>query len=129
MVISRDKIQPTKPAMGAKEQPVLSVIDVKLAADKTYPPKLIIGAQGTVGTPGWTNAKLVPFVYIQPPPDGIYDFNFVATPPTKAVPQVVTCIDVKHVLETIPKNLKGVRIHAQTNSQVAYLNAPNNPRI
>ena len=115
--------------MGAKEQPVWAVTNVKLAAYKTYPPKLIIGVQGTVGTPGWTNAKLVPFIYIQPPPDGIYDFNFVATPPTKAVAQVVTDIEAKHVLKTIPKDLKGVRIHSQTNSQVAYLNTPGNPRI
>ena len=129
MVISRDKVQPTKPPIEAKEETVLSVTDVKLAADKTYPPKLIIRAQGTVSTYGWENGKLVPFVYIQPPPDGIYDFNFVATPPIHLVPEVVTCIEAKHILDTIPKNLKGVRIHSRTNSQVAYLNAPNNPRI
>ena len=42
---------------------------------------LLITATGQVPMPGWSNPELVPYIYIQAPPDGIYDFDFVGEPP------------------------------------------------
>ena len=59
---------------------VLEVQNVKLSILKSFPPKLSITAFGTVPTSGWKDAELIPYVYIQPPPNGIYDYDFVAEP-------------------------------------------------
>lgn len=101
---------------------VLRVRSVELALlEKSEPPQLAITAQGTVPTPGWTAPELIPYVYIQQPPDGIYDFDFVAEPPGGITTQVLTPITVRHTVQSVPVGLKGVRIHASTNSQEALL--------
>jgi hypothetical protein len=66
----------------------------------------------------------VPFQYIQPPQDGIYDFGFYATPPVEPSASVITPIKATHHLASISDNLKGIRIHSQTNTNVALLNQP-----
>jgi hypothetical protein len=99
---------------------ILEVTEIKLALLESYPPQLQILATGTVPSTGWSNPQLVPYTYIQAPPDGIYDFDFVATPPTEIVAQVITPICVKY--EWYAQGVKGVRLHASTNSQVALLN-------
>jgi Protein of unknown function (DUF5818) len=101
---------------------VLRVRSVEVALlEKREPPQLAITAQGTVPTPGWKAPALIPYVYIQPPPDGIYDFDFVAEPPGGLTPQVLTPIAVRHTVPSVPVTLMGVRIHASTNSQEALL--------
>jgi hypothetical protein len=35
----------------------------------------------TVPSAGWKNLQLIPYLYPIAPPDGIYEFDFVATPP------------------------------------------------
>jgi hypothetical protein len=101
---------------------VLRVRSVKLALlEKSEPPQLAITAQGTVPTPGWRAPELIPYVYIQPPPDGMYDFDFVAEPPEGITPQVLTPIAVRHTVQSAPVDLIGVRIHASMNSQEAIL--------
>jgi hypothetical protein len=100
-------------------QLVLEVTEVDLAILESNPPQLQIAAKGNVSTPGWSNPKLVPYVYIQAPPDGIYDFDFVAIPPSNIVPQVITPISV--TLVQLAEGARGVRIHASTNSKEALL--------
>lgn len=104
-----------------------SVDTVELAILKSKPPKLSIGASGRVPTAGWSAPELVPFVYVQSPPDGIYDFDFVAQPPPpdNIVAQVVSSISASLVLEKIPSGLRGVRIHAASNKKEALLGRPN----
>ncbi|WP_238543606.1 hypothetical protein [Pseudomonas sp. GM79] len=58
----------------------MKVVDIKLKLLKSNPPQLPISAIGLVGSAGWTNPRLEPRVYIQFPPDGIQDFDFVADP-------------------------------------------------
>ena len=99
---------------------VLEVQDVKLSILESFPLQLSITALGTVPTPGWKDAELIPYVYIQPPPDGIYDYDFVAEPPDQAVPPVITPIWANK-LEPLPDDLKGVRVHGSLNSKVALL--------
>lgn len=111
---------PTEKQTTAKQQ-VLEVQNVELSILESNPPQLRIVASGTVSTSGWKDAELIPYVYVQAPPDGIYDYDFVAVPPDGIVPQVITPIEANYTLENIPDNLKGVRIHASTNSLVALL--------
>lgn len=106
---------------------VLEVTEVRLAVLESFPPKLRITAMGTVRTGGWTNPRLEPFIFIQPPPDGIYDFDFVADPPVGPATQVITPIAVAHLWDNLPSGVKGVRIHAAENSKKALLNGSVQP--
>lgn len=65
---------------------------------------------------GWTDPQLIPYIYIQPPPDGIYDFDFVAKPPSGISQPVLTDIRASHIVFPFPDDLKGVRVHASNNS-------------
>ena len=69
---------------------ILEVLEVELAILESFPPQLQITARGMVPTAGWTNPRLEPFIFIQPPPDGIYEFDFVADPPSGVAAQVIT---------------------------------------
>ena len=100
---------------------ILSVSEVQLKILKSKPPQLSISAIGKVATPGWSNAELVPFRYIDPPRDGIYDFTFMAIRPTDITPQVITTVEAEYVINPLSDTLKGVRIHAKENNIVAML--------
>jgi hypothetical protein len=106
------------------QESILEVTDVRLSVLKSFPPQLQIAASGTVSTSGWSNPQLVPFNYVQAPPDGIYDFEFVATPPQDVTAQVITAIAANYIWKTFPQELVGVRIHSSTNSKAVRLNAP-----
>ena len=106
-----------------KKSKVYDVKSVRLFTHKSSQPILNISAFGTVPTGGWSDASLVPHVYVQPPPDGIYDFDFVATPPEGNAPQVLMPIPVCSTITEIPEGMRGVRIHASTNSVVALFDA------
>ncbi len=100
---------------------VYDVKNIKLSVLKSNPPKLSIVAQGSVPSGGWSDPGLIPYIYIQAPPDGIYDFDFVATPPDGPATQAFADIKVSHTLETFPNSLKGVRIHTSQNKLVSLL--------
>src|SRR5687768_13959267 len=106
---------------------VMEVKEVELAVLESFPPKLRIFASGTVPTGGWTNPRLEPFIFIQPPPNGIYDFDFVADPPEGPATQVITPIEVVHLWDPLPEGVKGVRIHAMQNSKTALLDHSGHP--
>jgi hypothetical protein len=103
----------------SKMQLVLEVTEVNLAILESFPLQLQITAFGTVPTTGWTNPQLIPYTYIQAPPDGIYDFDFVATPPKDISAQVISPIRVRAVVPA--EGIKGIRVHASTNEKVALL--------
>ena len=105
----------------ASSEAVLSVEEVRLAILKSNPPQLSIFARGTVRTGGWTNPELVEVIYIVPPADGIYEYEFVATPPTGPATEALTPIEAETVRHSIPPELKGVRVKAETNSKEAKL--------
>ena len=85
------------------------------------PRGLRLCAVGTVPTAGWTKPTLKPVVYVQAPPDGIYDFDFEATPPSGIVIQRLTMVRAFKVWPNAPKSVKGVRIHGAKNAVVAML--------
>ena len=70
---------------------------------------------------GWTNPRLEPFFYVAAPLEGIYDYTFAADAPSGENVDVISPISAELMLDVIPGNMKGVRIHAQTNSKEALL--------
>jgi len=64
----------------------------------------------------------VPYTYVQPPPDGIYDYDFVAAPPRDVAAQVLTRITA--TAKGLPQGAKGIRVHASLNSKEALI-SPN----
>ena len=106
---------------------ILEVAEIELAVLESFPPKLRITASGTVPTGGWSNPKLDPYIYIQAPPNGIYDFNFVADPPEGVATQVISPIEAIFIMENLTSDVKGVRIHASQNSKTALLDDSGHP--
>jgi hypothetical protein len=102
---------------------VMEVTNVALTIFKTKPPILYIFAEGIVPTLGYKNGKLLPYIYIKPPADGIWDFDFVADKPDGIVPQVLAPITADYMWEDFPSDLKGVRIRAAHNQIEAKLSS------
>ncbi len=101
---------------------ILNIKEIKLSIEKSNPPNLIVDAKGEVTTGGWSNGRLIPYIYIAPPADGIYEFDFVADSPDGIVPQVITPIDAKpFVWNGFPDELKGVKIYTSSNSKIEKL--------
>jgi hypothetical protein len=79
---------------------IYSVTSLHLSLNKKNPPDLIIDAHGETRSNNWTNPELQPWIYVQPPPDGVYDFD---------------------VWQDLPDDVRGIRVHSETNSETAYL--------
>ncbi len=100
---------------------ILRVLKVNTTVYKTHPPTLSIDAVGQVNTGGWKNGRLVPYVYVQFPPDGIWEFDFVADEPAGPVIQVISVISANYLWHDYPKELKGVRIYSSTNKMESWI--------
>lgn len=96
------------------EAKVLAVDEVGAVTTRSIPPYLVMHATGRVSSGGWMNGKLLPATYIQEPPDGIWDFDFVATMPSGPAINVILPISANITLQ-LPKWCKGIRIHASSN--------------
>lgn len=86
---------------------------------KTFPPTLSINACGENLTTGWGNDfELSPYYYITPPEDGVYEFNFIGTPPNPndVILDVLTPCFANYFWNDFPNELKGVRIFSMENS-------------
>jgi hypothetical protein len=94
---------------------VFEVTSVSFALTKSLPPGLIIHSTGKVSSSGWSNARLVPYVYLAPPQDGIWDFDLIATPPEKIALTVICPISASEFIEPMPSWCRGVRVHAGSN--------------
>jgi hypothetical protein len=110
-------------ADGATERKVMSVKSVSLTILKTGPRWLQIDSSGDVPTGGWKGGRLSAMMTMVPPADGLYAYNFVATPPTGIVNQMVSPIDVNppDVWKGYPEKLKGVKIFSASNCMIALL--------
>ena len=100
---------------NCKETKVLTVDDAQVGIMKSDPPQISITAEGTVRTTGWSKAHLEAHIYVHPPPDGIYGFEFLATPPDGQSGDAITPIKSEEYTAEMPEGFKGVRIHAETN--------------
>lgn len=107
-------------------KPVMLIANVNIALLKSNPPQLVITSSGFVSTSGWSNGRLEPQFYIKFPQDGIQDFDFVADPPEGMALMVISGITAKPLeWDNPPENLKGVRVHSQSNAIEAKI-ADNN---
>lgn len=107
-------------------KPVMSVASVNIALLKSNSPQLVITSSGFVSTSGWKNGRLEPLFYIDFPADGIQDFDFVADPPEGMALMVISGISAKPLeWDNPPANLKGVRVHSQSNSIEAKIGDTN----
>ena len=98
---------------------VFEITDLHVGILESFPPQLDITVRGTVPSAGWTDPQLTPYTYVQTPPDGVYDFDFVATPPKGVVTQVMTPIRLRVVLPGA--GINGIRVHAAQNSKEVIL--------
>jgi len=96
--------------MGTK---IFQVDSVKLKLLKSNPPQLQVISNGTVSTPGWDFPELK--LQKEKPKDGIYQFDFLAKPPTDLIPQILMPITAAYIFKEIPGDFKGVRINASSN--------------
>lgn len=109
---------------------VIEVTEVTLEILKKNPPILAITSKGKVSSGGWTNGQLIPFVYIMPPLDGIYEFDFIADEPTDISTDVISEITSKVFMwDDFPVELKGVKVYASENSITALIKEENNENL
>lgn len=96
---------------------LVEVTDLTLTILRTDPPTLHISARGFAPSTGWSNAQLDQYIYITFPNDGFQEFDFDAAPPPTGsiVNPVFTPMEASISIQPIPKEWKGVRVHAATN--------------
>lgn len=90
---------------------VLDVVLADFARVKADPKRITLTALGRVSTLGWSNARLVPHVYIQAPPDGIWGYDFVAERPSGLAAMAIGTVTAATSMTAID-GVSGVRIHA-----------------
>ena len=105
------------------EAKVYAVNEVSLSFTGSMPPFAVIGARGQVPSSGWSRGHLVPRIYLTPPSDGIWDFDFVATAPAGIALQVLSPIVSAPFVAEVPSWLKGVRVHSSTNTATGIVAA------
>jgi hypothetical protein len=98
---------------------VYEIKAVRITAYRSVPPKLLIEADATVPTSGYSEPELVEYVYVHPPADGIYELDFIAKPPSGGSADVISPISASHVMVPMPDGLRGVKVYASRNSKVA----------
>ena len=99
------------------EKPIYRVEYVNLSFIALNGPRIVlISAYGTTNTSGWSHFRLQPYIYVQPPPDGIWDFVFVADPPSGVSLDVISHASATYVWTLGKSDFKGVRVHSATNT-------------
>lgn len=102
---------------------VMKVHDATIEVSKSG--SLLMKATGDAPSAGYTDQGFLKRIYAAPPPDGVYEFDVVATKPSNPAAQVVTPIKVEGDWKEYPKDrLKGVKFIAKGNEVVAMLPAP-----
>jgi hypothetical protein len=100
----------------SRQVKVYEIKAVRLTRYRSVPPKLQIDVDATTRTSGYTDPQLVEYIYVHPPLDGVYDFDFIATSPSTVSSDVISPISLSYIMEPMHGDLKGVRIHATNNS-------------
>lgn len=75
---------------------------------------LTVEAEGTAATTGWTNVQLDPHVYINPPSDGLQDFDLVGDRPAGAATDTPTTFEAAWE-GPLEDWVIGIRVHAIAN--------------
>jgi hypothetical protein len=109
-----------KPDGDAPKEPDVSeaknvptVLNVKCVIQSAQR-QLIVTAEGEVPTGGWTSPVLKRRVHVTPPADSIWEYDFVATPPSGMATQVMTPISAEDTWPDYPaQQIVGVRIYGE----------------
>lgn len=94
---------------------IYEVTSVHASILERDPPILSVEAAGTIRTGGWSDGHLSPYIYVNPPADGIQEFDFEATPPGGDVIEVISEITAAPYREPCSDWVRGVRVYSETN--------------
>ena len=95
-----------------QQQTVPTIVSITCTVRKS-PPQLVVTANGEVPTGGWTGASLNRRTYVAAPADGIWEYDFVATPPSGMATQVITPISGSNTWADYPASVVGVRVYGE----------------
>lgn len=99
-----------------RKEAIYSVDTLSVALEKKNPPNLVLEGLCTTRTPGYTGIELSPRVYIDPPADGIWEFDLIGAPPEGGVPQVLhPDVPFAGRLNDLPAWCMGARVIAAVN--------------
>ena len=98
------------------QEPVMRVTTASVIYTRR-PGTVLICARGRVRSGGWTRVMLTPRIYVAPPANGIWEFDFTARPPRGMSTQVITPVAARRTWAA-PRRFRGVRIVARDNSLV-----------
>jgi hypothetical protein len=94
---------------------IYSVESAGFSIVEGMPAKLLVNAAGTVNSTGWTDGRLVPWMYTSKPADGMINFEFIA-----ATPSGLAMLDMSRItgqgLVELDGWIKGIRVHASAGS-------------
>jgi hypothetical protein len=91
---------------------VPQITDVTYELQTSDPPNLVVTAEGTVPTGGWTEVQLIRRVYEKEPTDGIWEYDLLAKPPDGPAPQVLSTVKASDLWQKVDaKKLKGLRVY------------------
>lgn len=108
--------------MYAGEEQILSVASG--TAERNADMSIMLTAEGTVPSAGYTRPYFLPRIYIAPPPKGIYEVDVVAKTPTEPAAQAVTPIKVEgNWAKYNDDRVQGITFITKTN-QVTVMVAP-----
>lgn len=90
---------------------VPKIIKIDHVILESEPPSLLITAYGKVPTGGWKQVQLMRRIYVNPPSDGIWEYDLLAKRPTGPVIQVETLVKASNQWKDYDKSIKGVRVY------------------
>lgn len=105
-------------ALKLKQALVTEICDIKLEVEKNV---LTIVAVGITVCDGWEKPNLVLRELDMNPMDGIYDFDFYGQGPEYHIGDAQEKVMAIYKWSNFPKDLNGVRIHADRNSILLML--------
>jgi hypothetical protein len=102
-----------KQADGVVKVSKITAIDYVF--ETSDPPDLIVTAVGQVPTLGWTKPVLVRRTYIQPPADGIWEYDLYGVPPSGVAGQMISPVSATNRWEHVEHalSIKGVRVYGE----------------
>src|SRR6478672_10267696 len=103
------------------EAKILSIESIKLINLNSNTPFLVLLVEGQASTPGWSEFRLCPFVYLNPPANGIYEFNLIGKEPEYIGTQFSTAAAAVYVWKGFPENLKGIKVYGSANNRFRML--------
>ena len=127
----------TKEDRKMKSERVYKVTNVEYAVEKGIPPNLLVTAYGKVSTGGWKYPTLLRRVYVNPPADGIWEYDLIALPPGGPATQIILPVKAADRWEGYDqRNVNGIRVYSQTNcfeinfeKRIAYTHVDSNAKI